>query len=173
MGSAIDFLDPRTSRRGLASQLSTWISVLVAPLILAGACAAPALAAPAKGGALPTIDVAKNCRSAEAELKALFSSDSSDVYDSCVSDEQAARDQMLKDWDSYPPRVRAACVQTNEYLLSYVEWQSCIEMTRDVLKMRKEAAPAAGKSEDRQCPIVNVSDDGNIISLETRCGRRR
>jgi hypothetical protein len=161
--------DRPTGRRRLASLPDKWKMVLAAVLILAGASAAPA-----KDGAVPTIDIAKNCRAAEAELKSLFSNDTGDVYGSCVSDEQAARDQLVKNWASYPPRIRATCVQTKEYLLSYVEWQSCIEMTQDVLKMRKEAAPAvkeSGKPGSRQCPIVKVGDDGNIISLETRCGR--
>jgi hypothetical protein len=143
--------------------------LLPAALILAGASAADA-----KDGALPTIDIAKNCRSAETELKALFGNDTSDVYASCVSDEEAARDQLAKNWASYAPRIRTTCVQTKEYLLSYVEWQSCIEMTADVEKMRKAASQgvgAGGKSGSRQCPIVKVGDDGNIISLETRCGR--
>jgi hypothetical protein len=138
-------------------------------LILAGASAAAA-----KDDAVPTIDIAKNCRAAEAELKALFGNDTGDVYASCVSDEQAARDQLAKNWASYPPRIRTVCVRTKEYLLSYVEWQSCIEMTGDVVKMRKAASQAAGqagKSGTHQCPVAKIGDDGNIVSLETRCGR--
>jgi hypothetical protein len=168
MGSPIDVLDPRTGRRRLASILKLKL-VLAAALVLCGASAAPA-----KDGGPPTIDIAKNCRAAEAELKALFSNDTSDVYSSCVSDEQAARDQLAKDWASYPPRIKATCVQTNEYLLSYVEWQSCIEMTQDVVKMRKEASKAvseSARSGANPCPVVKTGDDGNIISLETRCGR--
>jgi hypothetical protein len=162
-------LEPRTGRRRRASMLDTWKFVLAAALIPAGASAAAA-----KDGAPPTIDVARNCRAAEAELKSLFSNESGDVYGSCVADEEAARDQLVKNWASYPPKIRATCVQTKEYLLSYVEWQTCIEITQDVVKMRKEAAPAAkesGKPPAGRCPVVTVGDDGNIISLETRCGR--
>ncbi|HEY3639765.1 MAG TPA: hypothetical protein VGL31_01635, partial [Xanthobacteraceae bacterium] len=66
----------------------------------------------------------------------------------------------------------------------YVEWQSCIEMTRDVINLRKQqAAPttagsnasapagsnASRKSSSRragyqskECPIVQTAEDGSI-----------
>ena len=91
MGCAINALEPRTGRRR-ASMLDKWKFVLAAALIPAGASVAPA-----KDGAPPTIDVARNCRAAEAELKSLFSNDNSDVYGSCVADEEAARVQVLVD----------------------------------------------------------------------------
>ena len=64
-------------------------------------------------------------------------------------------------------------MQPKEYLPGYVEWQSCLEMTRDVLKLRKESAPSASGSSRRpskgragavtgECPIVKYTDDGSI-----------
>jgi hypothetical protein len=138
--------------------------VLSAGLILTGASAVAA-----KDNGIPTIDVQKNCRLAEAELKSLFSGETADVYDSCVSDEQAARDQLVKEWATFPALAKAKCVQPKEYLLSYVEWQSCLELTRDVIAMRKAASQAAGQggksATRRECPVVNIGEDGNIVSV--------
>jgi hypothetical protein len=63
-----------------------------------------------------------------------------------------------------------------EYLPGYVEWQACLEMTRDVINLRKQQAASAaassyasGKSsargassQARECPIVQTKDDGSI-----------
>jgi hypothetical protein len=144
--------------------LNRWNTVLSAALIFAGASASAA-----QSGAMPTIDVQKNCRAAEAVLSALFGNGTGDDYKSCVSDEQEARDKLLKEWGSFSTREKGLCVQPKEYLPSYVEWQSCLEMTQDVIKMRKAASQAAGQggksATGRECPVVNIGDDGNIISV--------
>jgi hypothetical protein len=92
--------------------------------------------------------------------------------------ELVARDQLVKDWAAFSAPVKATCVKPTEYLPSYVEWQSCLEMTRDVLKMRKGAAETVGQSTDgksargrtgpktKECPVVNIGADGNIISVD-------
>jgi hypothetical protein len=84
-----------------------------------------------------------------------------------MHDQQAARDQLVKNWTTYPGLAKERCVQPQESRSAYVEWLTCIEMTRDVLKMRKEKpayARASGTS-SRQCPFVNVGEDGNILSV--------
>jgi hypothetical protein len=139
-----------------------------AALIFAGGSAA------AMDRGVPTIDIQKGCRAAEAELTALFGNQS-DAYKACMDDEQAGHDQLVKDWANFSTLAKGLCVQPMEYLPSYVEWQVCLEMTRDVGKMREEASEATGRggqpTTGRQCPAVKIGDDGNIISLETRCGR--
>ena len=148
--------------------LKTLKTGISAALIFAGASAA------AMDRGVPTIDIQKGCRAAEAELTALFGNQS-DAYKSSMDDEQAGRDQLAKDWANFSALAKSLCVQPKEYLPSYVEWQSCLEMTRDVGKMRKEASEATGRggqsTTSRQCPVVKTGDDGNIVSLETRCGR--
>jgi hypothetical protein len=152
-----------TKQTGAVIMLSKRMIVLSAVLILAGASAASS-----KGGDLPTIDVQKGCRAAEAELTALFGSGTNDAFKTCVDSEQAGRDQLLKDWDTFPALAKAKCVQPKEYLPSYIEWQTCLEMTRDVMKLRESASQAGGKSDKsarRQCPVVEIGTDGNIISV--------
>jgi hypothetical protein len=102
-------------------------------------------AAAAKDGGPPTVDIQKTCRESSNVLSGLAGSGNQD-FDACMNDEQAARDQLAKDWASYPAAAKSQCIKPKEYLPDYVEWQSCIEMTRDVLTMKKSdagSAPAA------------------------------
>ena len=106
----------------------------------------------------------------------LTGSDSQDAFSSCMNDEQTARDQLVKDWPAYPAPAKSLCIQPKEYLPGYVEWQSCLEMTRDVLNLRKEEAGSAPSSSDasrqssgrrsgseaRECPIVKTAEDGSV-----------
>jgi hypothetical protein len=99
-------------------------------------------------------------------------------------DEQAARDQIVKDWATYPAIAKERCVQPSEYLPGYVEWQTCLEMTKDVVKMRQDrekngSAPTtvgqSSKSSKRraglttsECPVVKYTEDGGIDYI-TNC----
>src|ERR1700730_7724273 len=95
---------------------------------------AAASATPAKDGSLPKIDLEKVCRASEKEINAVFTGINRDVFAACMNDEQTARDQLVKDWETFSTLDRARCVVPMDYLPSYVEWSTCIEMTRDVRK---------------------------------------
>ena len=142
--------------------------VLTAAIIL-GAMSAAA----AKDSGPPTVDIQKTCRESSNVLS-LSGSDNQD-FDACMSDEQVARDQLVKDWANYPAAAKGQCIKPKEYLPGYVEWQACIDMTRDVIKMRHDQAAAAplsdasGQSSDRRtnsksrdCPVVQTAEDGSI-----------
>ena len=137
-----------------------------------------ASASVAKDAGPPRIDIEKLCRADIDALRAVFTTSEVQEMDACVADEQAARDQLIKSWASYPALAKARCVQPHEYLPGYVEWQSCIEMTRDVLDLPKHQAPAAstvglgasrGPSRPakadpagRECPAVKYGEDSSI-----------
>jgi len=137
----------------------------------------------AKDSGPPTIDIQKTCRESSSALIGLTGSDSQDTFSSCMNDEQTARDQLVKDWATYPALAKTLCIQPKEYLPGYVEWQSCIEMTRDVIQLRKDQAASApadshasGQSSSRrtgsksgECPIVHTADDGSIDWVITNC----
>ena len=130
----------------------------------------------AKDSSLPNIDIEKTCRESSSALIDLTGADTKDAFNTCMNDEQTAREQIVKNWATYPALAKAQCVQPKEYLPGYVEWQACLDMTRDVLNLRKEeAAPqttgsgASRKSsnrgagsEARECPIVKTAEDGSI-----------
>jgi hypothetical protein len=100
---------------------------MVVPLV--PALSTSLLIAAASG--LPAIDVQKTCRAAEA---AMVQSN----FQSCTDSENSARDQLQKDWSTYPAADRALCVDPGVYMPSYVEWLTCLEMRRDLRTMRKD-----------------------------------
>jgi hypothetical protein len=160
--------------------LRTSLTAVAAAIIVLGA----ASASPAKvrgGGGPPTVDVQKTCRENIVALGTLLGSDIEQTINVCLMDEQAARDQIVKDWATYPAIAKARCVQPNEYLPGYVEWQTCLEMTKDVLKMRQDgekngSTPSTiGQSSKRragpttsECPVVKYTEDGGIEYI-TNC----
>ncbi|HEX8811780.1 MAG TPA: hypothetical protein VF742_07285 [Terracidiphilus sp.] len=130
----------------------------------------------AKDRGLPTIDIQKTCRENVNALSTMLGGDIRQDLSVCLMDEQAARDQIVKDWVTYPAIAKERCVQPKEYLPGYVEWQSCLELTRDVLKLRKEdassskenASSSSGSRANRrragagECPVVKYTGDGSI-----------
>jgi len=128
----------------------------VAAAIILSAASASA----AKDGSPPTIDIQKTCRENVNALGTLLGGEIRQNMDVCLMDEQGARDQIVKDWDSYPAIAKARCVQPKEYLPGYVEWHTCLDLTRDVLKLRKENPSSAAASPE--CPVVKYTEDGSI-----------
>src|SRR6516225_6836097 len=134
------------------------------------------------GSGPPTIDIQKTCRENANALGTMLGGEIQQDLQVCLMDEQAARDQLVKDWASYPAIAKERCVQPKEYLPGYLEWQVCLELTRDVLKMRKEntsstkesASSTSGSSARRrasgrrngavtgECPVVKYTEDGAI-----------
>jgi hypothetical protein len=128
----------------------------------------------------PSIDLQKTCRDSSNALIVVTGNDAQDSFNTCMSDEQAARDQLTKDWASYPTLAKSKCLKPKEFPPGYVEWQSCLEMTRDVIKMGQDQATAApadshisGQSSGRrtdsksrgECPVVQIAEDGSIKSV--------
>ena len=82
-----------------------------------------ALAAATAG--MPTTDPQKICRNAR---DAAAAADQKTAYDACVHDEQAARDQLRKNWAHFPANARATCSEPEAVSQSYVEDLTCLEM---------------------------------------------
>jgi hypothetical protein len=111
------------------------ISTAVVALVIAGAAAA----SPAKdGGGPPKIDIEKTCRENVGALSTTLGSEIRQDTNICMTDERDARDQLVKNWSRYPALAKEQCVKPQEYLPGYVEWLSCIEMTRDARQARKD-----------------------------------
>ncbi len=147
------------------------VALVTAAAIILGVTSASA----ANDGGPPKIDIQKTCRESSSALSGLTDTNSQDSLSACLNDEQAARDQLVKDWATYPALAKTQCVQPKEYLPGYVEWQACLDMTRDVLNLRKQQAASANASAnggpsskrgagsgDRECPIVQTAEDGSI-----------
>ena len=137
-------------------------------LLIFGSGRPAAFAASAKDIHLPKIDLQKLCKENNVAVSSAFSDISKDYVSTCVEDELAARAQIVKEWASFPALARSQCIQPKEFFPGYVEWLSCLQATRDVVKMRKESAAAAGSSyrARRQCPIVRATPDGTLRSVD-------
>jgi hypothetical protein len=146
---------------------------LTAAVILGAASAALA-----KDSGPPNIDIQKTCQASSGALISVTGNAKADL-DSCVNDEQDARATVTKDWANYPSLAKSKCINPGDYLPSYVEWLSCLEMTRDVIKMRADKRlpdTTSGQSSSRQtgsksreCPVVQFGEDGSIKSVITNC----
>jgi hypothetical protein len=132
-------------------------AILSAAIVLAAASTASA-----KDIGLPNLDIEGACHASEKAVAAIFSL-TFDIFKSCMNDEEEAREQLKKDWASFPAPNKAKCIQPKEYLPSYVEWFTCLEMTRDVRAMRK-GQPEIATTVDR-CPVVRFREDGTIVSV--------
>jgi hypothetical protein len=86
---------------------------------------------------LPGIDLQRLCHTSEQTMGGL-SGDPMKTFESCMSDEQEAREQLLRDWTTYTSSDKALCMRAADYLPSYVEWITCAEMAKDLRRIRKE-----------------------------------
>src|SRR3984893_9288104 len=88
---------------------------------------------------VPTIDIKKTCQVAAGVMVSLMGGTTTDQdINACLDSEQKARDQLVKDLATYAAADKVQCMRTDVYLPSYVEWLTCLEMGRDVRKMRRE-----------------------------------
>ena len=83
--------------------------------------------------AVPTFDVKQTCRGTET----------SGVYpgrniESCAQSEEATRDQLKKSWGEFSAADKTECVSAVKIggFPSYTELITCLEMRRDVRKLR-------------------------------------
>jgi len=94
---------------------------------------------------VPSVDIEHTCHmAADAMLSLLGGSTARNDFDICLSSEQAAREQTSKDWANFSAADKQQCLQPRVYLPSYVEWQTCLQMERDVRTLRGNSpAPSA------------------------------
>src|SRR6516164_7754196 len=88
---------------------------------------------------VPSIDIQKTCQAAAGAMVSLMGGTTTEQdVNACLDSEQKARDQIVKDGATYASADKKQCMRTDAYLPSYVEWLTCLEMERDVRKMRGE-----------------------------------
>ena len=88
--------------------------------ILLGAAAAVLAAV-----SMPTTDPRSICESARS---AALEGDKASAYQSCLHDEQAARDQLRRRWSQFSGAARSDCAEPESVSISYVEVLTCLEM---------------------------------------------
>ena len=83
---------------------------------------------------VPTFEVNSICRgeaSTDPDAGAMAS---------CMADEKAARETLVKDWATFAANAKTSCTQeqTGGPVQSYVELLTCLQMARDLRGLRKE-----------------------------------
>jgi hypothetical protein len=83
---------------------------------------------------VPRLDVGRTCRAESA-------GQDKTAVDTCMADEQRARDQLTKEWEQFAVDIRANCTREATGIIgiqSYVELLTCLEIARDAKKLPKE-----------------------------------
>jgi hypothetical protein len=89
----------------------------------------------AVAGGVPNIDVKKTCRNSATVTGTLTQDD----IDSCITDEQGARDELVKQWAQFSGTGRDRCVRASaDYLPSYIEMLTCLEMAKQATSLPEE-----------------------------------
>ena len=84
---------------------------------------------------VPTIDIQGTCHAAVGVMAGMTGESTAQRdLNGCLSSEQAAREQLTKQWATYSSTEKAQCVQPSVYLPSYIEWLTCLEMEEDLRK---------------------------------------
>ena len=82
---------------------------------------------------VPNLDVKPSCRAAAVDAT------TKDRMQSCIESEQKIRDQLAKDWSSYPAADRTNCLAgIMNFEPTYTELITCLEMERDVKQSRAQ-----------------------------------
>jgi len=87
----------------------------------------------AASGGVPTLDVRPSClAAAKAEIT------TTDRMQTCMADEQSARDQLVKTWTKFNSADRVACVSTMDFEPTYTELLTCLEMAGEAGKLPEQ-----------------------------------
>lgn len=98
---------------------------------------------------VPTLDVDQVCQGIAQQGGVTFHDNAvAQEKKDCLDSEHSTRDEIVKQWSSFSADDKTSCV--NESRMggesSYTELLTCLEMARDVRKMRSEPQNAAGSS---------------------------
>ena len=92
-------------------------------------------------GGVPSWDVTASCRGAAL---AGYNQTPSERLTSCLASEQRTREELTKNWSTFPAADRNGCVKSLSFSPTYTELLTCLEMRRDVKNLR-DAKPADTK----------------------------
>ena len=93
---------------------------------------------------LPNLNIEAGCQDVSKN-----NLDKTTDYPGCISNENRAREQLRKEWASYPADMHGKCLRlvTPPALPSYVTLRECPKMARDARKLTKaDGATELGKT---------------------------
>jgi len=101
------------------------------PIRMIVIAAASLMAAAANASQVPTLDVSGTCIPMAGDKTIAIDTDR------CFKTERDAREQLTREWASFPAADRTLCTQRAAMggMASYVALMTCLEMKRDVAKL--------------------------------------
>jgi hypothetical protein len=137
-----------------------WRSLAIATL----AGMATIAMAHAKESDVPKINLDQRCRDSQRVMEMLGTNTSTvDVFQGCKTGELQALKQLGDEWPNIPSNVRSRCIVPTQFSPSYIEWQACVEVDRDVRQIRRESKAAIAGP--KNCPIIEFQPDGSVTSV--------
>ena len=90
---------------------------------------------------VPKLDVTPSCRGA---AEAGYIATTEERLKTCIDSEQRTRDQLDKNWPSFPAVDRASCISSIKgFEPTYSELATCLEMKRDLKNTKPAEADTA------------------------------
>ena len=111
----------------------------------------------ARSDDIPTLDVNPVCRGI-ASQSSLEVGLQQTGFEQCVQSEQTVREQVKKEWSTFSTSDKSHCVALAKTggESSYTELLTCMEMARDVRKLRSEAdKSSAAVPEGLPAPVAH------------------
>ena len=98
---------------------------------------------------VPKLDVSPSCRGA---AKSGYISTTEARLQNCIDSEHRTRDQLDKNWSSFPASSRTFCLASIAHFApTYTELATCLEMRRDLANPKPpEAGATNGMAPPRQ-----------------------
>jgi hypothetical protein len=125
------------------------IIAIVASALGISFCPTDALARRTRAAAadgVPSWDVTQSCRAAASIA---FGQTPTERLNSCLATEQRTREELNKNWSTFPAADRMNCVKSLTFSPTYTELATCLEMRRD-LKNSRAAKPAETNPSQRK-----------------------
>ncbi|MFZ0195511.1 MAG: hypothetical protein WAL14_11910 [Pseudolabrys sp.] len=120
-------------------------------------------AALSKDGALPNLDIQKQCQKTQRATDEFTGTKNPDAFNLCVKTEQSAREKLAGRWATTSGLDKTTCVHPAGWSPSYFEWLGCLE-TRDYVRTQRKDHPES-MAASKLCPKVNWQSDGSITSV--------
>jgi hypothetical protein len=96
----------------------------------------------AAADSVPAWDVTTSCRGA---AEAGSTQDPKARLKRCLDSEKQTREDLVKNWSTFPAADRIKCVKTQTFSQTYTELATCLEMQRDLKNSEKPAAAVPQK----------------------------
>jgi len=94
----------------------------------------------AASDSVPHLNVNPSCKGA---AEAGYIARTEDRLKTCLESEQRTRDDLVKNWSTFPAADRSWCLASiKEFEPTYTELATCLEMKRDVKKTETEPEPS-------------------------------